>query len=229
MKKRTHKRLSYSNSNYLCPGCNDNSFLYEETQEEEFKLSFLTISKKVVLHRLYCDKCNTELKKKDLLPYQKTIVKSDSIIKTTERETIFSKDKLTTTTKIKRDYSEYIPKLENKSLYYEMILMLMIFIERNQNGVNIEGDFHFKFLADQSDQNIYDIYGEDLEERIYLKFKECIIEFNQSDLNLILKNSLGILKGHLFIAPEIEELYFNIFRLMEIGELSHQSIFDQLR
>ncbi len=118
--------------------------------------------------------------------------------------------------------------MENKTLYFDMLFMLIIFIERNRANIYIEDNFQFKLSLENTSLNEDDFSTHDFEEEICLKFKDCIVEFNPGDLNIFLKNCLSVLKGQLFIDTKIEELYFNIFRLMNIGELNHQSFFAKL-
>lgn len=225
---RQNNSTHYVNSIYHCPRCEQNDLLFEEKAFTVVKFFFWTISKKLIGSRFVCKRCKCVIAKENLKTIQQFHFENDSIKKTIEKETFFSNNQLITRTKISTDYSEYIPKVKNKTLYFDMLLMLIDYIDTYQNDINIEEDKFYRLALENASLDP-ESFGKNLEEEIFKKFNTCIIEFTNTTLFSLLRQSLHVLKGQFTVEPKIEELYFHLFKLMKMGELEYHSYFLSLR
>lgn len=217
----------YSGSIYYCPKCEQNNFLFEEIEKDVIKILFWTVREKITFERIYCGKCKCNFKMEDLKIIKNETYVSEGIKKKIFKETKINDYSIDTAQKTFIDYSEYIPKVENKTLYFDMLYMLIDYIETNQPSLSVDNNkfyqlaIEYKSIDDQE-------FNENFEEKIILKFKTCISEFDQYILNLLLRNSLNVLKDEILIDKKIEELYFTLFKSMNIGDLERQSFFKNL-
>jgi hypothetical protein len=201
--------------------------LYEEVEEEKNKFFIWTISQKIIVNRIYCERCKFDINRENLKIVKTSVLLNDAIKKTIEKETFFHNDKVTTTTRVITDYSEYIPKVKNKTLYFDMVFMLIDYIVTHQD-INAENNKFYQLAVENTSLNADEFY-EEFEDKIKAKFSDCIQELNQSELNRLLSNSLNVLKGQFIINEKVQKIYFDIFSLMKIGNLNHQSFFQSLR
>lgn len=221
-------KRNYADTIFYCKNCEKNDLLFEETVKEINKILFFTLSEEIITNRIYCERCKCDIDRSNLqINKTASSIKNDGVKKTTAKETYFTDKQVLTITKTTIDYSEYIPNIKNKTLYFDMLYMLIDYIETYQRNVNAD-DNKFYQLSLEHKSITDDEFCEDFEDNIILKFKECISEYTQSELNSLLTNSLNVLKGEMLIERKIQELYFNIFRLMEIGNLQHHTFFESL-
>jgi hypothetical protein len=225
---RKNSRLSYANTMYYCPGCNQNDRLFEETEEEIKGFMFWTTSKELLVNRIFCERCRFDIQREELITTTKKVTIENGVVRTEEKTTVQEGTSLLTNTKVTTSYAAYIPDVSNKSLYFDMLYLLIDYSETYQDGLNVEQDPFYQEALLHTRLNDDELSG-NLEEMIIDKFKDCIRQFNKSELNSILRNSLHCLKGQLVIAPKIETMYFSLFSLMNLGELNHRSFFTSLR
>lgn len=219
-------KRSYVGSTFYCPKCEQNDLLFEETEKEIYRILFFTINENLIVNRIYCERCKCKIDKADLKIVKSNTYEINGIKKTINKETFFLGDKTITNTRILIE--EQIPNVKNKTLYFDMLFMLIDYIETYQPNINADNNRFYQLsieykIIDDSE------FSENFEEKIIQKFKECIEEFTQAEINNLLRNSVDVLKGEMIIEIKIQELYFNLFSLMQIGNLTHQSFFQSLR
>jgi hypothetical protein len=227
IRMRKNTIIHYANTIYYCPNCDKNDLLYQELEEEKNKFFIWTISQKIIVNRIYCERCKFDIDRENLKIVKTSFLSNDTMKKTIEKETFFHNDNGTTTTTVITDYSEYIPKVKNKTLYFDMVFMLIDYIETHQD-INVENNKFYQLAVEHTTLNAEEFY-EEFEDKIKAKFSDCIKEFTQSELNRLLSNSLNVLKGQLIINEKVQKIYFDIFSLMKIGNLNHESFFRNLR
>lgn len=225
---RKNGKLSYANSMYYCPGCKANDLLFEETEEELKGFLFWTVKKELLVHRIYCERCRFDIPKEELLTIKQKVTEEKGVVRTEEKVTIQEGTKLITNTKVTTSYAGYIPDVANKSLYFDMLYLLIDYVDTYEMGLQLENDPFYLQAAAATRLKDEDFAG-NLEEFIRAKYMECMNVFTRSDLNSILRNSLLCVKGRMMLSSKVTDLYYSLFALMDIGELRYQSFFTSLR
>lgn len=225
---RKNGKLSYANTMYYCPGCNANDMLFEETEEEIKEFLFWTIKKELLVHRIFCERCRFDIPRDELLTIKQKVTEAKGVVRTEEKISVTDGTKLITNTKVTTSYAGYIPDVTDKILYFDMLYLLIDFIDTYEEGLDLGNDTFYQQAAVVTSINDDDLQG-NVEELIREKYKLCIDTFTRSDLNSILRNSLLCVKGRMLLSPRIINLYNSLFGLMGIGELRYQSFFISLR
>ena len=149
------------------------------------------------------------------------------VIKTVNYKTDIIGNKIRTETHTHIDYTNYVSDVKNKQLYFETIIYLMIFIQEKDKSVDIEANKFYRLALENVDEiETLDII--ELEKKILENVQKCRIQFNDVEVNSLLKNSVNILKGKFAITPSITSLYFSLFELMKIRVVSKEEYFYSL-
>lgn len=150
-----------------------------------------------------------------------------AVKKTSSIETTMVANHVFTTTTKKIDYSNYVPDVENKQLYFETIILLMNFIQHNDKSIDITKN-KFYILALENSNSIKDFTGDELENRIFENAKKCFVEFTDAQLGYLVRNSVNVLKGKFAIDSDITNLYYKLFGVFEFRTITHEVYFYSL-
>ena len=223
-----YSKQHYADSEFFCPRCEQNDLLYELREWKRSTILFWTVSQSLLYEKFHCERCNCDLKKSDLKIVKEDHYFRNGIKNTVRKESRKSKDGHITKVSFKEDYSEYIPKDKDKTLYFDMLFMLIDYIETYQPNIEVENNKTYQLALQYKSVNDEE-YSVRFEDNIKLKFKACIEELSNVELHYLLKNSLNVLKDEIVVDHKIEKLYFDLFNLMQINELRHVSHFYGLK
>jgi hypothetical protein len=83
-------------------------------------------------------------------------------------------------------------------------------------------------LALENVGEIEDLDQAELETRIFENATHCALEFNFTEKESLLSNSVQVLKGKFLISPAITKFYSKLFDKMEISVANHEHYFFSL-
>lgn len=216
---------SLKNTRYLCPNCKTNSHLFETKVYSSAKILFWRITRHLEEQYISCESCNKKMHSKDL--EIKSLTPKNypfGVVKTHTFETKMVKNHVFTTTTRKIDYSNYVPDLKNKQLYFETIILLMNFIQQNDKSIDITKN-KFYILALENSDPIIEFTADELENRIFENADQCFIEFTDAELGYLVRNSINVLKGKFAINSNITNLYYKLFDLFKFRTITHEVYF----
>ncbi|WP_289658681.1 hypothetical protein [Flavobacterium panacagri] len=125
------------------------------------------------------------------------------------------------------EYTNYVSDVKNKQLYFETLIYLMRFIEKQDKSVAISTNKFYQLALENVDE-IENLDIIELEKRILENAQKCEIEFNDVEIGSLLRNSINILKGKFVISPAVTNLYFKLFDVMKIQALNKEVYFYSL-
>ena len=225
----TTKTTNYSGSIYYCPYCNKNDKLFHElVVDKTMMLYAIPLNRSTIVDRFFCENCKCDIIEENINIIKKTVYKIGSQQTTIEKESWTEKNTLFTTTKTTINYNPAFINEKHLLLYYDMLFMLIDYIETHQTNINVENNKFYKLALEHTSLNSND-FSNQFEEQIIAKFKVCIVKFTTSELNKILQNSLNVLEGEVNINNKIYKMYYALFNLIKIGNLNHGKYFQSLR
>jgi len=219
-------KIGFTDSELNCPSCGKNDMLFKIIEKEVSEIFMVRVNTKVLSEKIFCEWCNISLQLNELVNKEsKFTVEHDSEKITLSKKTVVSGDKVVVTTTIIRDDSEYVPKyISNETLYFDMLFMLLDFIETHQSNINLESSKVYQLASSRTTLDLEE-FSDDFENKILAKFETCYKELRETDLQYLFKNSLSVLKGQMTIDDDVYDLYCKMFSIQGIGELKHQSYF----
>jgi hypothetical protein len=222
------EKLKLVDSKYLCPKCKNNTDLNKVTISTSAKFLFWETSSNVIEYYIICENCKNRYSYHDLETINSSSTNNKFDRNKTETiETYEYSNTIVIEKTINVNYSNYVPNVKSKELYFEMIILIMLFIKENDRSINIENNKFYQLALENTGENI-DLENTDLESKIFQKAELCSKEFKGIELQYLLQNSINVLKGKYAINQNITNLYFKLFDVMEIRTIGKETYFYSL-